>query len=48
MQSVEIGHPVDAEQHRLAIDDERARPVLQRRLDDQRITVDPVVAVASE
>jgi hypothetical protein len=40
--------PVDAEQHRLAIDHERARPVLQRGLDDQRVMIGPIVAVPGE
>src|SRR3981189_162847 len=46
VQTVEIGDAVDAQQHRLAIDDERSRSVLQRGLDDQRITISPVVSVA--
>ena len=37
VQAVEIGDAVDTEQHRLAIDDERADAVLQRGFDDQRI-----------
>jgi hypothetical protein len=37
VQAVEIGDAVDTEQHRLAIDDERAGAVLQRGFDDQRI-----------
>jgi len=45
VQTVEIGDAVDAQQHRLAIDDERSRSVLQRGLDDQRITISPVVSV---
>jgi hypothetical protein len=48
VQTVEIGDAVDAQQHRLAIDDERSRSVLQRGLDDQRITISPVVSVAGE
>ena len=48
MQPVEVGHAVDAEQHRLAIDHERVRAVLQCGLGDQGITISPVVAVAGE
>ena len=48
MQPVEVGDAVDAEQHRLAIDHERAVPVSQRGLGDQRIAIAPVVTVAGE
>jgi hypothetical protein len=48
MQAVEIRDAVDAEQHSLAIDDERARSIAQRRFDDQRIAVGPVVPVEGE
>ena len=48
VQTVEIGDAVDAQQHRLAIDDERSRSVLQRGHDDQRITISPVGSVADE
>jgi hypothetical protein len=37
-----------AENDRLAIDDEPPVPILQRALDDPRITAAPVVAVAGE
>ena len=45
MQAVEIRHAVDAEQHGLAIDHERAVAVAQRGLDDQRKPIAPVVAI---
>jgi hypothetical protein len=48
MQPIEIADTVDDEQHRLAIDHERCGTVAQRRLDDQRIAIGPVVAVAGE
>ena len=47
VQPVEVGAP-STEQHRLAIEHERCIPVSQRRLDDSRITVGPVMAVAGE
>ena len=45
VQAVEIGPAVDAEQHGLAIDHERAVAVAQRGLGDQRKATAPVVAV---
>jgi hypothetical protein len=39
---------IDAEQHRLAIDHERARAALQCGLGEKRIAFGPVVAVAGE
>jgi len=48
MQGVEVGDAVDAEHDRLAIDDELAMLVLERRLDDPGIAAAPVVAVAAE
>jgi hypothetical protein len=48
MQLVEVGHAVDTEQHRFAIDHERAGAVLQRGLPDQGVALGPVVAVAGE
>jgi hypothetical protein len=45
VQPVEIRNAVDAEQHRFAIDHERAVPVSQRGLGDQREAAAPVVAV---
>jgi hypothetical protein len=48
VQPVKIRDAVDAEQHSLAVDHERARSVPQRGLDDQRIAVGPVVAIAGE
>ena len=46
MQAVEVGDPVDAEQHRFAVQDEGVGPVAQRGLDNARVTVAPVIAVA--
>ena len=37
MQRIEVGDAVDAQHHRLAIDDEPLLPVLERGLDDPRI-----------
>jgi stress response protein YsnF len=48
VQAVEIGDAVDTEQHRLAVDDERRASVSQGGLDDQRVTIAPVVTVAGE
>ena len=48
VQRVEIGNAVDAEHHRLAIDDELLDPVLQRRFHDPRIAIGPVVPVARD
>jgi hypothetical protein len=39
MQRLEIGDPVESEQHGLPIDDELLMPVLARGLDDPRIAV---------
>jgi hypothetical protein len=48
VQPIEIGNAVDAMQDRLAIDDERSCAVSQRGLDDQRVTIAPVIAVSGE
>jgi hypothetical protein len=48
VQAVEIRYAVDAEQHRLAVDDERSVAIAQRGLGDERIPARPVVAVAGE
>ena len=48
VQAVEVGDAVDAEQHRFAVDHERAVAVAQRGLDDAADSVAPVVAVAGE
>jgi hypothetical protein len=48
VQAVEIGDAVDTQEQRLAIDDEGRGPVLQRRLNDQRIAISPIIAVARE
>jgi hypothetical protein len=48
MQAIEIGHAVDAEQYGFAIDHKRAGTVAKGGLDDQGITVGPIVAVARE
>src|SRR5450631_3237386 len=48
MQAVEIRHAIDAKQHRLAVDHERAGTVAKGGLNDQRITVGKVMAVAGK
>ncbi|HEY2252054.1 MAG TPA: hypothetical protein VGH74_13370, partial [Planctomycetaceae bacterium] len=48
MQPVEIRDTFYAQQHCLAVDHERARSVPQRGLDDQRISIGPVLAVLRE
>ena len=48
MKRVEIGDAIDAEQHGLAVDDELLAVILQRRLDNPRIAVGPVVAAAGD
>ena len=48
VQPVEVGDAVDAEQHGLAVDHERAVPVSERGLGDARIAFAPVMAVAGE
>ena len=47
-QAVEIRSPVDAKQHRFAVDYERAVPVTQRGFKDQRIAIASVMAIPSE
>jgi hypothetical protein len=42
VQRIEVGDAVDTEHHCLAVDHELLMPVLQRRLDDPRVTVGPV------
>jgi hypothetical protein len=44
MQRAKIGDAIDAEDHRFAVDNELLVSVLQRRLDDPRIALGPVVA----
>ena len=46
VQTVEVLSAVDAEQHGLAVDHERAVAVAQRRLGDQRKQAAPGVTVA--
>src|SRR4029077_19707711 len=48
MQSIEVGHTVNAEHHGLAIDNELLHAVLQRSLGDPWIALGPVVAVAGD
>ena len=48
MKRVEIGNAVDAENDGLAIDYKMLLPVLQRGLDNPRIALGPVVAVAGD
>jgi len=46
VQAVEIGPAVNAEQHGLAVEDERAAPVAERGLGDQRESIGAVAPVA--
>jgi len=46
VQGIEVGDAVDAEHHRLAVDDEMAVPVPRRGLDDPETAVAPVPAVS--
>ena len=48
MQRVEIGDAVDAEHDRFAVDNELLVFVLQRRLDDPRIALAPVITAARD
>jgi hypothetical protein len=48
MQRVEIGDAVDGKDDGLAIDDELLVSVLQRRLDDPRIALSPIVSAARD
>ena len=45
VERVEVGNAIDAEHHRLAIEDEMLLPVLQRALDDPREAAGPLMAV---
>ncbi|WFU14382.1 hypothetical protein [Bradyrhizobium sp. CB3481] len=48
MEAVEIGSPINTDQHSFAIDNEGADPVAQRGLNDQQKSITPIVAVARE
>jgi hypothetical protein len=48
VQPIEVGPAIDAEQHGLAVDHERAVAVAERGLDDQRKAIGPIVTVAGE
>ena len=48
MQAVEVGDPVDTEQHGFPVDHEGCIPNAQCGLGDQRIASAPVVAVPGE
>jgi len=48
LQGVEIGDAVAVEHHGLAVDDELLMAALQRRYDNPRIAVGPVVAAAGD
>jgi len=48
MQRIGVGDTIDAEHHRLTINDELLVPVLQRTLDNPRIALGPVVAAMSD
>jgi hypothetical protein len=45
---IEIGDAVDAKHHRLTVDHELLDPVLQRRLDNPREALGPIVAAARD
>lgn len=48
MQRVEIGDAIDAENYRLAVDDEMLLPLLERRLGNPRIALGPIGPVPGE
>jgi hypothetical protein len=48
VQGVEVGDAAEAEHDCLAVDDELPMPVLQRRLDDPREAIGPVVRAARD
>jgi hypothetical protein len=48
VQGIEIGNGVDSEDYGLAINDELLNPILQRRFDNPRISLRPIVTVAGE
>jgi DNA invertase Pin-like site-specific DNA recombinase len=48
VQRVEVSDAIDAEHHRLAVDHELLESILQRRLDNSRIAIGPVIAAAGE
>jgi hypothetical protein len=45
VQRVEVGDAIDAENYRLAINDEMLLPVLKRRLSNPRIALGPIGTV---
>src|SRR5215471_20880908 len=48
LERVEVGDAVDVEHDSLAVDDELPMAVLQRRFDNPRIAIGPVVAAAGD
>lgn len=48
MQGIEVGHAVDTENHRFAIEHEMPGTVPARGLDNPGIASGPIVAVSSE
>jgi hypothetical protein len=48
MQGAEIQDAVNAKHHGLAVDHELHDPVLQRRLDNPRISIGPIIAVPGD
>ena len=48
MQRIEVGHPIHAQDHSLAIDDEPRAAVLERGLGDSREAVGPLIAAARD
>jgi hypothetical protein len=48
MQRIEVGHPIHAQDHSLAIDDEMLLAVLERGLGDPREALGPLIAAARD
>ena len=48
MQGIEVGNTIDAKHDRFAIDHEMPLSVLQRGVDDPRIALGPVIAIAGD
>ena len=48
VQAVKIGNAVDAKQHGLAVENKLPAADTLRGLDDERIAIGPIVAIASE
>jgi hypothetical protein len=48
VQTIEVGDPINAKQHGLAIEDKLLRSNATRCFDDERVVARPVVPVAGE